>query len=224
MNDDEIINFIYCDLINYKEEKEVNSSLCDIEISKNNDVCDNEINNNNNVNENEKNKNNVCNLNTNKNENTNDEQTFCQTLQSGNLNNNNMYQNYEEHYLINENAEEEKKKIFYIFKKKNSKKRKIKKIISLDGVFIPKVKHLNVEKKKNRVQYQENHRKIIYSYCHLTPPYDFEYIFRIIIDHQNKHSKNFKDKKSFHLIRNNKGNIIIVTFQEKQKIRKNNYY
>ena len=219
MNDDEIINFIYCDLINYKEEKEVNSSLCDIEISKNND--DNEINNNNNVNENEINKNNVCNLNTNKNENTNDEQTFCQTLQSGNLNNNNIYQNYEENYL---NSEEEKKKIFNIFKKKNTKKRKIKKIISLDGVFIPKVKHLNVEKKKNRVQYQENHRKIIYSYCHLTPPYDFEYIFRIIIDHQNKHSKIFNNKKSFHLIRNNKGNIIIVTFQEKQKIRKNNYY
>ena len=218
MNDDEIINFIYCDLINYKEEKEVNSSLCDIEISKNND--DNEINNNNNVNENEINKNNVCNLNTNKNENTNDEQTFCQTLQSGNLNNNNIYQNYEENYL---NSEEEKKKIFNIFKKKNTKKRKIKKIISLDGVFIPKVKHLNVEKKKNRVQYQENHRKIIYSYCHLTPPYDFEYIFRIIIDHQNKHSKIFNNKKSFHLIRNNKGNIIIVTFQEKQKIRKNNY-
>lgn len=220
MNDDEIINFIYCDLINYKEEKEVNSSLCDIEISKNNDVCDNEINNNNNVNDKEINKNNVCNLNTNKNENTNDEQTFCQTLQSGNLNNNNIYQNYEENYL---NSEEEKKKIFNIFKKKNTKKRKIKKIISLDGVFIPKVKHLNVEKKKNRVQYQENHRKIIYSYCHLTPPYDFEYIFRIIIDHQNKHSKIFNNKKSFHLIRNNKGNIIIVTFQEKQKIRKNNY-
>ena len=93
----------------------------------------------------------------------------------------------------------------------------------MDGIFIPKVKHLNVEKKKNRVQYQENHRKIIYSYCHLTPPYDFEYIFRIIIDHQNKHSKIFNNKKSFHLIRNNKGNIIIVTFQEKQKIRKNNY-
>ena len=220
MNDDEIINFIYCDLINYKEEKEVNSSLCDIEISKNNDVCDNEINNNNNVNDKEINKNNVCNLNTNKNENTNDEQTFCQTLQSGNLNNNNIYQNYEENYL---NSEEEKKKIFNIFKKKNTKKRKIKKIISLDGVFIPKVKHLNVEKKKNRVQYQENHRKIIYSYCHLTPPYDFEYIFRIIIEHQNKHNKIFNDKKSFHLIRNNKGNIIIVTFQEKQKIRKNNY-
>ena len=220
MNDDEIINFIYCDLINYKEEKEVNSSLCDIEISKNNDVCDNEINNNNNINDKEINKNNVCNLNTNKNENTNDEQTFCQTLQSGNLNNNNIYQNYEENYL---NSEEEKKKIFNIFKKKNTKKRKIKKIISLDGVFIPKVKHLNVEKKKNRVQYQENHRKIIYSYCHLTPPYDFEYIFRIIIDHQNKHSKIFNNKKSFHLIRNNKGNIIIVTFQEKQKIRKNNY-
>ena len=36
-----------------------------------------------------------------------------------------------------------KKKKFFIFLK-----RKIKKIISLDGVFIPKVKHLNVEKKK----------------------------------------------------------------------------
>ena len=125
----------------------------------------------------------------------------------------------------NSNYEKDKKKmIFYTQKNYQSKKRILKQVINLDNVFIPKVKHLNVEKKKNRVQYQENHRKIIYSYCHLTPPYDFEYIFRIIIEHQNQHNKIFNDKKSFHLIRNNKGNIIIVTFQEKQKIRKNNYY
>ncbi len=190
MDDEEMINFTYCDLIYYKEEeKEINSSLCDI--------------------------------NTNKNDNTKDDQTFCQTLQSTNLTKNNLYQSFEENYLTNNNIKDRKKHIFQIFKKKNSKTRKTKKIISLDGIFIPKVKHLNVEKKKNRVQYQENHRKIIYSYCHLTPPYDFEYIFRIIIEHQNKHNKIFNDKKSFHLIRNKNGNIIIVTFQEKQKIRKN---
>ena len=190
MDDEEMINFAYCDLIYYKEEeKEINSSLCDI--------------------------------NTNKNDNSKDEQTLSQNLQSSNLTKNNLFQSFEENYLINNNIKDRKKHIFQIFKKKNSKIRKTKKIISLDGIFIPKVKHLNVEKKKNRVQYQENHRKIIYSYCHLTPPYDFEYIFRIIIEHQNQHNKIFNDKKSFHLIRNKNGNIIIVTFQEKQKIRKN---
>ena len=190
MDDEEMINFAYCDLIYYKEEeKEINSSLCDI--------------------------------NTNKNDNSKDEQTLSQNLQSSNLTKNNLFQSFEENYLINNNIKERKKHTFQIFKKKNSKIRKTKKIISLDGIFIPKVKHLNVEKKKNRVQYQENHRKIIYSYCHLTPPYDFEYIFRIIIEHQNQHNKIFNDKKSFHLSRNKNGNIIIVTFQEKQKIRKN---
>ena len=174
MDDEEMINFAYCDLIYYKEEeKEINSSLCDI--------------------------------NTNKNDNSKDEQTLSQNLQSSNLTKNNLFQSFEENYLINNNIKERKKHIFQIFKKKNSKIRKTKKIISLDGIFIPKVKHL----------------KIIYSYCHLTPPYDFEYIFRIIIEHQNQHNKIFNDKKSFHLIRNKNGNIIIVTFQEKQKIRKN---
>ena len=59
MDDEEMINFAYCDLIYYKEEeKEINSSLCDI--------------------------------NTNKNDNSKDEQTLSQNLQSSNLTKNNF--------------------------------------------------------------------------------------------------------------------------------------
>ena len=90
MNDDEIINFIYCDLINYKEEKEVNSSLYDI--------------------------------NTNKNDNPKDEQTLSQNLQSTNLTQNNLFQSFEENYLINNNIKDRKKHIFQIFKKKKIQK------------------------------------------------------------------------------------------------------
>ena len=88
MDDEEMINFAYCDLIYYKEEeKEINSSLCDI--------------------------------NTNKNDNSKDEQTLSQNLQSSNLTKNNLFQSFEENYLINNNIKERKKHIFQIFKKKN---------------------------------------------------------------------------------------------------------
>jgi hypothetical protein len=183
---EDLNDFSITDLLTFKEEQDINSSICDIDINKNDD--------------------------------SNNDQTLCQTLQNSTLNNTSIYQNFELTYLFHE---KQKKQIFNILKKKKIRKKRIKSIISLDGVYIPKVKHLNVEKKKNRVQYQENHKKTIYSYCHLTPPYDFEKIFDIIIEHQNRHKKVFTDKKSFHLIRDKIGNVVIVTFQEKQKIRRN---
>ena len=124
----------------------------------------------------------------------------------------------------NSNYEKDKKKmIFYTQKNYQSKKRILKQVINLDNVFIPKVKHLNAKNKKNRIQYQENHKKTIYSYCHLTPPYDFEKLFELIIEHQNLNNKNFTTKKSFHFIRKIDKNICIVTFKEKQRIMKIGY-
>ena len=181
---EDLNDFSITDLLTFKEEHDINSSICDIDLNKNDD--------------------------------SNNDPTLCQSLQNSSLNNN-IYQNFEETYFFHE---KDKKQIFNILKKKKLRKKRIKSIISLDGVYIPKVKHLNVEKKKNRVQYQENHKKTIYSYCHLKPPYDYEKIFDIIIDHQNRHNKVFRDKKSFHLIRDKFGNVVIVTFQEKQKIRR----
>ena len=120
-------------------------------------------------------------------------------------------------------VKEKKRRIFKIEKIEKMKKKFIKRKINLDNVNIPKVKHLNVEKKKNRIQYQENHKKIIYSYCHLTPPYDFNKLFELIIQHQNANNKTFINKKSFHFIRKIDENIHIVTFREKQRFRKKGY-
>ena len=72
-------------------------------------------------------------------------------------------------------------------------------IPDIEGCFIPKEKHLNVEKKKNRIQYQKNHQKIIYSYISLTPPINFSELFEMVKIHQMKNS--FEERKSFHFIR-----------------------
>ena len=126
-------------------------------------------------------------------------------------------------FYTKKNYQSKKRRIFKIEKIEKMKKKFIKRKINLDNVNIPKVKHLNVEKKKNRIQYQENHKKTIYSYCHLTPPYDFEKLFELIIEHQNLNNKNFTTKKSFHFIRKIDKNICIVTFKEKQRIMKIGY-
>lgn len=89
---------------------------------------------------------------------------------------------------------------------------------NIEGVYIPKMKHLNVEKKKNRIQFQKNHRKTIYSFISLTPPYDFTELFELVKKHQEKH--NNEKKKSFHFIRDINGHVKIVTFEEKKEYRR----
>lgn len=143
------------------------------------------------------------------------------------INNNNNMNNYStdnEIIITNQNNEEndleylDKKPIFSIKKQKklqysNCYKRR-RWHPNIEGCYIPKERHLNVEKKKNRIQFQKNHIKTIYSYISLTPPYDFKELFQLVRDHQEKH--NFQDKRSFHFIRDKYGQVKIVTFQEKQ--------
>ena len=99
-------------------------------------------------------------------------------------------------------VKEKKRRIFKIEKIEKMKKKFIKRKINLDNVNIPKVKHLNVD---------------------LTPPYDFNKLFELIIQHQNANNKTFINKKSFHFIRKIDENIHIVTFREKQRFRKKGY-
>lgn len=89
---------------------------------------------------------------------------------------------------------------------------------NIEGVYIPKVKYLNVEKKKNRIQFQKNHRKTIYSFISLTPPYNFTELFKLVEKHQEKHRN--EKKKSFHFIRDLNGTVKIVTFEEKKEYRR----
>lgn len=109
-----------------------------------------------------------------------------------------------------------KNPIFSIIKEPKELKEKTKGL-SLEGCLIPKEKHLNVERKKNRIQFQQNHKKTIYSYCHLTPPLDFKELFGLVREHQ-QNTKSGKGK-SFHFYRNKSGKVQILTFPEKQELR-----
>ena len=94
---------------------------------------------------------------------------------------------------------------------------KKKYIPNLEGVFIPKMMHLNVERKKNRIQFQKNHRKTIYSFFSLAPPFNFNELFEMVLKHQETHGSD--KKKSFHFIRDKSGKVHIVTFEEKRQYR-----
>ena len=166
---------------------------------------------------------------------------YYQEEECENVNENYNDQNYVKVIIANSNEsnneEKNKKKvpIFKIEKVKRNKKRRRKPrtIPDIEGCFIPKEKHLNVEKKKNRIQYQKNHQKIIYSYISLTPPINFSELFEMVKIHQMKNS--FEERKSFHFIRDIHGKVKIVTFKEKQRskqkmkkiinsIKKENYF
>ena len=145
---------------------------------------------------------------------------YYQEEECENVNENYNDQNYVKVIIANSNEsnneEKNKKKvpIFKIEKVKRNKKRRRKPrtIPDIEGCFIPKEKHLNVEKKKNRIQYQKNHQKIIYSYISLTPPINFSELFEMVKIHQMKNS--FEERKSFHFIRDIHGKVKIVTFKD----------
>ena len=141
---------------------------------------------------------------------------YYQEEECENVNENYNDQNYVKVIIANSNEsnneEKNKKKvpIFKIEKVKRNKKRRRKPrtIPDIEGCFIPKEKHLNVEKKKNRIQYQKNHQKIIYSYISLTPPINFSELFEMVKIHQMKNS--FEERKSFHFITDTHGLVMIL--------------
>ena len=100
------------------------------------------------------------------------------------------------------------------FKKRKKRENKCNLLINEE---IPKQKHFHFDKKKQRIVYQRNHLKVIYSIIGLSPPYNFKKYFNMIEkqigDRTNQDFNN--KKKSFHIIRVD-GEEKIVTLDEKK--------
>ena len=100
------------------------------------------------------------------------------------------------------------------FKKRKKRENKFNLLINEE---IPKQKHFHFDKKKQRIVYQRNHLKVIYSIIGLSPPYNFKKYFNMIEkqigDRTNQDFNN--KKKSFHIIRVD-GEEKIVTLDEKK--------
>lgn len=85
---------------------------------------------------------------------------------------------------------------------------------------LPSRLHLNIERKKHRIQFQKDHSKTVYSYVDMEDPIDFEEMFDMIEEHQEKNNYGFKrGNKSFHFIRDVDGQIRLVKLGEKRFIK-----
>ena len=124
------------------------------------------------------------------------------------------------------------KKIFNIVKIKKTKfnylqrkkgfGEKIKKCLDWDNIKVPKEKHFHLDRKKHRIVFQRQHLKVIYSIVDLSYPFNFNKCFDLIKKHiGDKTVKNYKDGKSFHLIKINNEEKI-VTLKDKKMLLKAN--
>jgi len=106
-------------------------------------------------------------------------------------------------------------KIFKI-KKNREKKNRVRQFINWDTIQVPKEKHFNFDRIKHRIIFQRKHLKVIYSLIGLSPPIDFIKCFDLIKNHiGDKTLQNFGKVKSFHIIRKN-GNEKIVMLKDKK--------
>ena len=107
--------------------------------------------------------------------------------------------------------------------KNKSQTRHWKKNLGIDWneIFVPKEKHFHFDRKKHRIVFQRKHLKIIYSIVDLPSPFDFLDCYQKIREHVGEKTvKNYGKGKSFHLIKNKDGEIIIVTLREKKRLLK----
>ena len=113
-----------------------------------------------------------------------------------------------------------KKRINKTFKNNKKRQQRIHYIISEE---IPKQKHFHFDKKKQRIVYQRNHLKVIYSIIGLSPPYDFRKYFKMIEEQIGERTnKDFNNKKkSFHIIRVNGEEKIVTLTEKKINLQKN---
>ena len=113
-----------------------------------------------------------------------------------------------------------KKLINKTFKNKKKRQIRLNYIINED---IPKQKHFHFDKKKQRIVYQRNHLKVIYSIIGLSPPYNFKKYFNMIEEQiGDRTNKDFNNKKkSFHIIRVNGEEKIVTLTEKKINLQKN---
>ncbi len=85
---------------------------------------------------------------------------------------------------------------------------------------LPSRLHLNIERNKHRIQFQKDHSKTVYSYVDMEDPIDFEEMFDMIEEHQEKNNYGFtKGNKSFHFIKDAEGKTKLVKLKEKKLIK-----
>ena len=91
-----------------------------------------------------------------------------------------------------------------------------------DNIKVPKEKHFHFDRKKHRIVFQRKHLKVIYSIVDLTYPFNFNKCFNLIKEHMgDKTVQNYKEGKSFHIIKINNEEKI-VTLKDKKMILKGN--
>lgn len=89
-----------------------------------------------------------------------------------------------------------------------------------DAIKVPKAKHFMLDRKKHRIVFQRKHLKVIYSVVGLELPINFEKCFEKIKEHVgNKTKQNFGQRKSFHFVKNN-GEEEIMILEDKKRILK----
>ena len=91
-----------------------------------------------------------------------------------------------------------------------------------ENIAVPKEKHFHFDRKKHRIVFQRRHLKVIYSIVDLAYPFNFNKCFDIIKKHiGDKTVQNYKEGKSFHIIKINNEEKI-VTLKDKKLILKGN--
>ena len=115
------------------------------------------------------------------------------------------------------------KKIFQCLqRKKEYDDRNRKYFCDWENIAVPKEKHFHFDRKKHRIVFQRRHLKVIYSIVDLAYPFNFSKCFDIIKKHiGDKTVQNYKEGKSFHIIKINNEEKI-VTLKDKKLILKGN--
>ena len=115
------------------------------------------------------------------------------------------------------------KKIFKCMQRKRELGDKSKKNwCDWDNITVPKEKHFHFDRKKHRIVFQRKHLKVIYSIVDLAYPFNFSKCFDMIKNHiGDKTLQNYKEGKSFHIIKINNQEKI-VTFKDKKILLRQN--
>ena len=142
--------------------------------------------------------------------------------------------NWSDIYFVNKSKNIIHKQIFKIIKipkiksldntegKEKRYKSAKKYLCDWEKIKVPKEKHFHLDRKRHRIVFQRKHLKIIYSIIDLDYPFNFKKCFELIKKHVgNKTLQNYKEGKSFHIIKINNEEKI-VTLKDKKLILKRN--
>ena len=149
---------------------------------------------------------------------------FFSNFNSSNISNdNNPINNKKPGTIFKIEKIEKNKELFHCLNQKRENDDKSNKYLcDWDNIKVPKEKHFHFDRKKHRIVFQRKHLKVIYSIVDLTYPFNFNKCFNLIKEHiGDKTVQNYKEGKSFHIIKINNEEKI-VTLKDKKMILKGN--